>query len=126
MSTLKVNTIQDASGSNGTTPALLYNGTAKAWVNFDGTGSSSANQTIRASYNVSSAFKNSTGNYTVNFTNALTDANYVVLKSFGAAASSYGYESTVLSQTTTSVNILTLGSAGSAVDRATVSVGILR
>ena len=94
----------------------------RAWVNFNGT----STVAIRASGNVSSITDNGTGDYTVNFTNALTDANYVVLKSFGAAVSSYGYESTVLSQTTTSVNILTLGSSGTAVDRATVSVGILR
>jgi hypothetical protein len=45
----------------------------KAWVNFDGTGTVA----IRASYNVSSITDNSTGNYTVNFANALADANFV-------------------------------------------------
>ncbi len=44
----------------------------KAWVNFDGTGTPS----IRASYNVSSITDNGTGDYTVNFTSALADANY--------------------------------------------------
>jgi hypothetical protein len=44
----------------------------KAWVNFDGTGTVA----IRASYNVSSITDNGTGDYTVNFTNALADANY--------------------------------------------------
>jgi len=45
----------------------------KAWVNFNGTTSPG---TIRSSYNVSSVTKNGFGNYTVNFTTALTDANY--------------------------------------------------
>jgi hypothetical protein len=45
----------------------------KAWVNFDGTTSPG---TIRSSYNVSSVTKNGTGDYTVNFANALADANY--------------------------------------------------
>jgi hypothetical protein len=45
----------------------------KAWVNFNGTTSPG---TIRSSYNVSSVTKNATGNYTVNFTNTLSDANY--------------------------------------------------
>lgn len=75
MSTLKVNTIQDASGNNGTTPALLYNGTAKAWVNFNGTGAVA----IRGSYNVTSITDNGTGDYTVNFTSALADANYAAV-----------------------------------------------
>jgi hypothetical protein len=44
----------------------------RAWVNFNGTGTVA----IRASFNVSSVTDNSTGNYTINFTNALTDANY--------------------------------------------------
>jgi len=46
----------------------------KAWVNFDGTGTVA----IRASYNVSSITDNGTGDYTVNFTNSLADANYSV------------------------------------------------
>ena len=44
----------------------------KAWVNFNGTGTVA----IRASFNVSSITDNGVGDYTVNFTNAMTDANY--------------------------------------------------
>lgn len=44
----------------------------KAWVNFNGTGAVS----IRASGNVSSITDNGTGDYTVNFTTAMPDANY--------------------------------------------------
>ena len=44
----------------------------KAWVNFNGT----STVAIRASYNVSSITDNGVGDFTVNFTNALTDANY--------------------------------------------------
>ena len=44
----------------------------KAWVNFNGTGTVA----IRASYNVSSITDNGVGDYTVNFTTAMTDANY--------------------------------------------------
>ena len=70
MSTLKVNTIQNTSGVE------VY--TAKAWVNFNGTGTVA----IRAAGNVSSITDNGTGDYTVNFTNAMPDANYAF--SFGA------------------------------------------
>jgi hypothetical protein len=70
MSTLVAQTISN--GTISTSSANVING-AKAWVNFDGTTSPG---TIRAQYNVSSVTKNSTGNYTLNFTNALTDANY--------------------------------------------------
>jgi hypothetical protein len=49
----------------------------RAWVNFDGTGTPA----IRASGNVSSITDNGTGDYTVNFTTALVDANYSVVMS---------------------------------------------
>jgi hypothetical protein len=50
-------------------------GSAKAWVNFNGTGTVA----IRGSYNVSSITDNGTGDYTINFTNALPDANYAAI-----------------------------------------------
>jgi hypothetical protein len=49
----------------------------RAWVNFDGTLSGTI--TPRASGNVSSITDNGTGNYTVNFTTAMPDANYSVV-----------------------------------------------
>jgi len=50
----------------------------RAWVNFNGTGTNATNMTIRAQGNVSSVLKNGTGDWTVNFTTALPDANYTV------------------------------------------------
>ena len=47
-------------------------GIAKAWVNFNGTGTVA----IRDSFNVSSITDNGTGDYTVNFTTAMPNANY--------------------------------------------------
>lgn len=64
MSTLQVGTIRNASGVE------VY--TAKAWVNFNGTGTVA----IRASGNVSSITDNGTGDYTVNFTTSMPDASY--------------------------------------------------
>jgi hypothetical protein len=61
-------------GLTTTTGDAPYYG-ARAWVNFDGTTSP---PTIKASGNVSSVTKNSTGDYTINFTVALPDANYCV------------------------------------------------
>ena len=57
---------------------------ALAWVNFDGTASTPI--TPRANYNISSITKNGTGDYTCNFTSAVTDTNYaaVVSASFTA------------------------------------------
>jgi hypothetical protein len=54
---------------NGTQTGTL----CRAWVNFNGTGTVA----IRSSFNVSSITDNGTGDYTVNFTNAMPDTNYV-------------------------------------------------
>lgn len=77
MSTLSVGTIQ----SSTTSPPTINNsaGTAigtfcRAWVNFNGTGTVA----IRASFNVTSITDNNTGDYTVNFTTAMPDANYAI------------------------------------------------
>lgn len=54
-------------------------GIAKAWVTF--IGSSAA---IQSSFNVSSITRNGTGNYVVNFSTALPNANYATLVSSGS------------------------------------------
>ncbi len=63
----------------------------RAWVRFNGTGTVSTNQTINGSGNVSTVFKNATGDYTVNFTNAFVDANYAVTHAGGIQAVEWGF-----------------------------------
>jgi len=62
--------VPDVLNATGTAP--LY--ACRAWVNFNGIGTVA----IRASGNVSSITDNGTGQYTVNFTTAMPDANYAV------------------------------------------------
>jgi len=50
----------------------VVSGTAKAWVNFNGTGTVS----IRESFSTSSITDGGTGVYTFNYATAMTDANY--------------------------------------------------
>ena len=78
MSTLTVATVK----SNSSSPPVFQNtsgtevGTlCRAWVNFNGTGTVA----IRAQFNVSSITDNGTGDYTVNFTTAMPDADYAVV-----------------------------------------------
>lgn len=91
MSTLKVNTVQhNTSGFNNvvqfTDGAGTQNGTlCRAWVNFNGVGTVA----IRASFNVGSITDNGTGDYTVNFSNALPDANYAVAASTVGTSNAY-------------------------------------
>ena len=77
MSTLNVGTIKSISSAapvfqntSGTEKGQL----AKAWVNFNGTGTVA----IRDSFNVSSITDSGTGQYGVNIQNAMANANYNV------------------------------------------------
>lgn len=72
MSTLRLTTISNQSGSSSVPADTVISGSAKAWVNFNGTGTVA----IRASFNVSSITDNGTGDYTTNFTVAMVDSSY--------------------------------------------------
>ena len=61
------------------------------WVNFDGTGTIAA----RDSQNVSSLTDNTTGDYTVNFSNTMSNATYCVNVTAGGRMSSYGSRTTL-------------------------------
>ena len=78
MSTLKVNNLQDINGANNSTPEQVAQGRAKFWVTFEGD-SSGTNKTINDSFYVSSVADNGTGDFTINFTNNLSNNNYCVL-----------------------------------------------
>ena len=75
MSTLKVNTLQDASGGNASTAAELNSGRCKVWVNFKGTGT----LTVFDSYNVSSVTDTSTGVYTINFSITMANNDFALV-----------------------------------------------
>lgn len=75
MSTAKFDTLQNAAGSVSVPVNTVVNGSAKAWVNFNGTGTVA----IRAGFNVSSITDNGVGNYNINFTAAMADANYSIV-----------------------------------------------
>lgn len=68
--TLTIGAINDGTNTGNTTD--MIKGSARAWVNFNGIDTVA----IRASYNVSSITDNGVGDYTVNFTTAMVDANY--------------------------------------------------
>jgi hypothetical protein len=70
---ITISTLRDDTGVLATQNGMT--GIAKAWINFNGTSGSTS---IRASFNVSSITRNGAGDYTVNFTTAMPDANYAV------------------------------------------------
>ena len=122
MSTIKTETL--STPSNATVPVdTVVNGTAKAWVNFNGTGTVA----IRRAFNVSSITDNGTGNYTVNFTTAMPDANFSAVASckLNEAGSSWRIPTAVNAHTTSSCRwACILSTNGTAEDMTTVSVTI--
>ena len=84
----------DADGVAVGTGGISQARVAKAWVNFDGSGTVS----IRDSYNIASVTDNGTGDWTLNYSTAMSNTSYVV---FGNGANVIGVSGTVMTQTWT-------------------------
>jgi hypothetical protein len=110
------------SALNATGSAPIY--AARAWVNFNGTGTVA----IRASGNVSSITDNGVGDYTVNFTTAMTDANYATLptsRSDGANTAWVALRANTTNSTSAS-RVNTFTSGGASGDSSEINVAIFR
>ena len=114
-------TIQDSAGTQiGTF--------CRAWVNFNGTTNVGGFCTVRASFNVTTVADNGTGDYTINFTNVMPDANYSVcgsgVDSAGGTVALETYSTgTILAG---SARVLTRNSGVGVQDNSLVSVAIFR
>lgn len=97
-----------------------------AWVNFNGTGTVA----INSSYNVTNITDNDVGDYTINFTSNLVDANYVVVGS--AIRTGTGSTSIVQLHQTTPMSVsscrisITSGDTNTNVDCSIVTIAIFR
>jgi hypothetical protein len=111
---LTISTLNNDTGVLATQNGMT--GIAKAWVNFNGTGTPA----IRSSFNVSSITRITTGQYTVNFTTAMPNTNYVPLC---GAEWGGGQNIGTQSLTTTSVRVDTR-SLSTYVDYARVDVAV--
>jgi hypothetical protein len=88
---------------------------ARAWVNFNGTGTVA----IRESGNVSSITDLGTGYYTINFTTAMPDANYSIV------GNTNGYDFLTFA-TTSAFNLFTVDTGTNGVDNAYVFLCVFR
>lgn len=105
--------LRNALNATGSAPTYA----CRAWVNFNGTGTVA----IRGSGNVSSITDNGAGDYTVNFTTAMPDANYAAV---GMPQSAYGLG--ILSLAAGSVRVRTPNFNNTAVDTDPVCVSVFR
>lgn len=97
-------------GHTHTTPNT--NAIIKGWCSFNGTGVIA----IKSSYNVSGITDNGTGDYTVSWDTDFADTNYCVV------ANSNGRETQLGTKAAGSIQILTRGSSGGAIDTSEISV----
>ena len=72
-SILRVNTLTDASSGNSVPMATVASGSAKCWMDLNGTGTIA----LRDSFNIASVADNGTGLYTVSLTNDFESTNYI-------------------------------------------------
>jgi hypothetical protein len=114
--------VKTATNSSGSAPIYA----ARAWVNFNGTGTVA----IRASGNVTSITDSGTGDYIVNFTTAMPDANYSTVMSAGRNGTGSGGYLTLPSdktaQTASAVQVYTINTAGATLDTPLIFVAIFR
>ena len=94
----------------------------RAWVNFNGTGTVA----IRASGNVSSITDNAVGDYTVNFTTAMPDANYSATMTSGFHAVTWGLIYFNAAFTTSACRFITTSPAEVDVDNQIVCATFIR
>lgn len=125
--TLVVSNLNDGTNTGNTTD--MIKGSARAWVNFNGTGTVA----IRASYNVSSITDNGVGDYTVNFTTAMPDVNYSVSGLSSADTVTYGDVGAVIfrikpsvAPTTSTVRLVNSGGGASILDCIYGNISIFR
>ena len=110
-SELRVNTLKDAAGANSVAVSTVASGSAKAWVNFNATGTPAA----RDSFNISSITDLETGRFTLNFSNSMDNADFAAVTSGGShnVAGMFGY---MYSPTTSSTNLEFINTSASLAD----------
>jgi hypothetical protein len=96
--TVVADTLQNGAGTS-TSMDNAINGSAKAWAALNYNAGSAVS--LNAGYNVSSVTRNATGDYSINFTTALSDANYAVSSSGAYNAIANSVIVYVVSKTTT-------------------------
>lgn len=112
--------INSAQFATVTGTAPLY--AARAWVNFNGTGTVA----IRASGNVSSITDNGVGDYTVNFTTAMPDANYSVITTGDVSSALVTCIQSSTTPTTSAVRVRSYNTAFASTDNLYGYVSVFR
>ncbi len=120
-SILRVNTLTDASSNNSVPMATVASGSAKAWINFNGTGTIA----VKDSFNVTGITDDGTGNYTITIANDMVNAFYCSNLTAQAGATAYGFSTGNNTQTASALTgIFTIQHGGSTQDVSHLSASI--
>ena len=106
----------------------VVNGSAKAWVNYNGsTATGTADTTgVRDSLNIASLVDDGTGDQTLNFSSAMSNANYVVQSGEGRTENTnfyFGFTN-IINVTTTAFNAQTGNAGGTNIDFFAVQLSV--
>jgi len=112
-------TLRDALVAQNDAPTFA----CRAWVNFD---ASSGTPTIVGSGNVSSITDNGVGDFTVNFTTAMPDANYAVIFTNTTNIGTHVAIGLITSKTAAAIRFTVVNSAGAAADYTQCNVAVFR
>ena len=109
-------------GEGNSTTTNLQQGLAKAWIDFNGTGTIA----IADSFNITSIADNNTGDYSVTIANDMANANYVHAGNSGGANSTsagavYANDQST-ARTTTLFRVYTLTASAGTVDTPTINI----
>ena len=94
----------------------------RAWVNFNGTGTVA----IRGSGNVTSITDNGTGDYTINFTNAMPDTKSSVVGSSRYSSAGAGVYTETYQNAVGTAKVFTRGDNGTVYDAEFINVSVFR
>jgi hypothetical protein len=125
MSTAKFDTLSNLAGSLSVPVGTVVQGSAKAWVNFNGTGTVA----IRAAFNVTSITDGGAGRYTLNFTSSMPDVNYVAVFNGNGDSDSFSGNrqySMVRARATSTVQLQVINEGGAEADASYVGAAIFR
>ena len=111
-SILRVDTLTDASSNNSTAMSVVNQGTAKAWLQYN-----QVTPAVTGSYNISSVTDTGAGDFTPNYSSAMSALDYAVVSAGGMLnQDASGRISETNPTNTSSYQCTTTNSAGSKAD----------
>ena len=121
-------TLETGAGADIAT-SYVVNGSAKAWINFNGKATGAVSTYARDSLNLSVTIDHGTGDYTLGFTSSMGNATYSHAGSSGGQSSTtngavYPYDQTT-ARTSAVFRIITFNTGGTLVDGPNVDIHVM-